>query len=101
MQNFDTIALCFGLNHGYTYSGHPACMAAAIANLELMESTNIIHQVKNNTAPYLGSKWRDLENHSLVGEARQLGMLAAIEIVEDKYACTSVSSDKYQVAQEV
>jgi len=73
--------------HGYTYSGHPACMAAAVANLELMESTNILHQVKNNTAPYLASKWKDLENHSLVGEARHLGMLAAIEIVEDKENC--------------
>ena len=49
--------------HGYTYSGHPACMAAAVANLELMESTNILHQVKNNTAPYLGDKWKDLESH--------------------------------------
>jgi putrescine aminotransferase len=73
--------------HGYTYSGHPACMAAAVANLELMESTNILHQVKNNTAPYLGDKWKDLESHSLVGEARHLGMLAAIEIVEDKENC--------------
>jgi putrescine aminotransferase len=35
----------------------------------------------------LGSKWKDLENHSLVGEARNLGMLAAIEIVEDKENC--------------
>ena len=35
----------------------------------------------------MGSKWKDLENHSLVGEARQVGMLAAIEIVEDKENC--------------
>ena len=73
--------------HGYTYSGHPACMAAAVANLELMENTNILNQVKNNTGPYLASKWKELENHPLVGEARHLGMLAAIEIVEDKENC--------------
>ena len=73
--------------HGYTYSGHPACMAAAVANLELMEKTNILDQVKNNTAPYLASKWKGLEDHPLVGEARHLGMLAAIEIVEDKENC--------------
>jgi putrescine aminotransferase len=70
--------------HGFTYSGHPACMAAAIANLELMEKTNILDQVKNNTAPYLASKWKGLEEHELVGEARSVGMLAAIEIVKDK-----------------
>jgi len=70
--------------HGYTYSGHPTCMAAGIANLELMKETNILHQVQSNTAPYLASKWKTLEEHPLVGEARCLGMLAALEIVEDK-----------------
>ena len=73
--------------HGYTYSGHPACMAAAVANLELMENSKILDQVKNTTAPYLASKWKELEVHPLVGEARHLGMLAAIEIVEDKENC--------------
>ena len=70
--------------HGYTYSGHPTCMAAGIANLELMKETKIISQVKGQTAPYLASKWKNLEEHSLVGEARCLGMLASLEIVADK-----------------
>jgi len=80
--------------HGYTYSGHPTCMAAAVANLELMEKTNILHQVKNNTAPYLASKWKALEDHELVGEARSLGMLAAIEIVKDKDNCRRFENSK-------
>ena len=70
--------------HGYTYSAHPTCMAAGIANLELMKETNIVNQVQSNTAPYLASKWKTLQEHPLVGEARCLGMLAALEIVEDK-----------------
>ena len=70
--------------HGYTYSGHPTCMAAGIANLELMKETNILHQVQSQTAPYLASKWKVLDEHPLVGEARCLGMLASLEIVEDK-----------------
>ena len=70
--------------HGYTYSAHPTCMAAGIANLELMKETNIVHQVQSQIAPYLASKWKALEEHPLVGEARCLGMLAALEIVEDK-----------------
>ena len=72
------------LFHGYTYSGHPTCMAAGIANLELMKETNILHQVQSHTAPYLASKWKALEEHPLVGEARCLGMFASLEIVEDK-----------------
>jgi putrescine aminotransferase len=59
-------------------------MAAGIANLELMKETNILHQVQSQTAPYLASKWKVLEEHPLVGEARCLGMLASLEIVEDK-----------------
>ena len=70
--------------HGYTYSGHPTCMAAGIANLELMKETNILHQVQSQAAPYLASKWKVFEEHPLVGEARCLGMLASLEIVEDK-----------------
>ena len=69
-------------------------MAAAVANLELMEKTNILHQVKNNTAPYLASKWKALEDHELVGEARSLGMLAAIEIVQDKDNCRRFENSK-------
>ncbi|MDH3754928.1 MAG: aminotransferase class III-fold pyridoxal phosphate-dependent enzyme, partial [Acidimicrobiia bacterium] len=30
------------LRHGYTYSGHPAACAAAIANIELMESEGLV-----------------------------------------------------------
>ena len=30
------------LMHGYTYSGHPTAAAAAIANLEVIESENLV-----------------------------------------------------------
>ena len=72
------------LAHGYTYSAHPTCAAAAIANIELMHQTNIVDKVKNEVAPYLANKWKLLIDHPLVGEARSLGMLAAIESVKDK-----------------
>jgi putrescine aminotransferase len=72
------------LAHGYTYSAHPTCAAAAIANIELMHQTNIVDKVKNEVGPYLANKWKSLTDHPLVGEARSLGMLAAIEIVKDK-----------------
>ena len=85
--------------HGFTYSGHPTCMAAAIANLELMEKTNILDKVKNNTGPYLSSKWKALEGHELVGEARSIGMLAAIEIVKDKENCIRFENSKEVVGK--
>jgi len=85
--------------HGFTYSGHPTCMAAAIANLELMEKTNILDKVKNNTGPYLSSKWKALEEHELVGESRSVGMLAAIEIVKDKENCIRFENSKEVVGK--
>tara|TARA_B110000967_G_scaffold76448_1_gene79071 strand:- start:141 stop:1514 length:1374 start_codon:yes stop_codon:yes gene_type:complete len=86
-------------SHGFTYSGHPTCMAAAIANLELMEKTNILDKVKNTTGPYLSTKWKALEEHDLVGEARSIGMLAAIEIVKDKENCVRFENSKEVVGK--
>jgi len=71
-------------SHGFTYSGHPVCAAVAVANIRLMQETNIVEQVRSHTAPYLATQWQALIDHPLVGEARCLGMLAAVELVKDK-----------------
>ncbi len=70
--------------HGYTYSGHPVCAAVAIANIKLMQRTNIIEKVQTKIAPYLQQRWAELASHPLVGQARGLGMLGALELVKDK-----------------
>lgn len=71
-------------NHGYTYSGHPVCAAVAIANVRLMQETNIVETVREKTAPYLQKRLRELGEHPLVGEVRGAGMLGALELVADK-----------------
>ncbi len=70
--------------HGYTYSGHPVTCAVALANLRLMQSEGIIERVKEKTAPWFSQRWASLADHPIVGEARSLGLVAAIEIVKDK-----------------
>ncbi|MBO0345781.1 aspartate aminotransferase family protein [Roseibium sp. CAU 1637] len=70
--------------HGYTYSGHPACAAAALANLEIMESENLIGYVADDIGPYLQQRWKALGDHPLVGEARMVGLMGAIELVPNK-----------------
>ena len=70
--------------HGYTYSGHPACCAAALANLKIMEDENLIDRVRDHTGPLFAEKWASLADHPLVGEARSCGLVAAIELVADK-----------------
>jgi putrescine---pyruvate transaminase len=70
--------------HGFTYSGHPAACAVAIANLEVFRRERIVERVREETAPYLAARWQELASHPLVGEARSVGLLAAIELVADK-----------------
>ncbi|MEG0636845.1 MAG: aspartate aminotransferase family protein [Pseudomonas sp.] len=71
-------------NHGFTYSGHPVAAAVALENLRILREEKIIERVKEETAPYLQKRLRELSDHQLVGEVRGLGMLGAIELVKDK-----------------
>ncbi len=70
--------------HGYTYSGHPACCAAALANLRIMEREDLVGRVANDIGPYLRERWLRLGQHPLVGEARMTGLVGALELVPDK-----------------
>lgn len=70
--------------HGYTYSGHPAACAVASENLRLLQSEGIVPRVRDDVGPYLAEKWRALGEHPLVGEARSVGLVGALELVRDK-----------------
>jgi putrescine aminotransferase len=72
--------------HGFTYSGHPVAAAVANANLEIMERERIVERVRTEIAPYWAARWRELGDHPLVGEARTLGLLGALELVPRKPA---------------
>lgn len=67
--------------HGFTYSGHPVCCAAALANLEEIESRGLLESVRTDLGPYFQAKLRDLQGHPAVGEVRGCGLIAAVELV--------------------
>ncbi|GLK86001.1 aspartate aminotransferase family protein [Ancylobacter defluvii] len=71
-------------NHGYTYSGHPAACAAALANLAIMQREKLVERVADDIGPYLKARWSTLAEHPLVGEAPMLGMVGALELTPDK-----------------
>jgi len=75
---------CGEFAHGYTYSGHPVAAAVALANLNILRNENIVEIVCNDTGPYLQKLWAELADHPLVGEARGVGFLGALELVKDK-----------------
>jgi putrescine aminotransferase len=80
-------------NHGFTYSGHPVAAAVALKNIELLESEGIVERVKNETAPYLQKRWKELAAHPIVGETRGLGMVAGLELVKDKNSHERIAPD--------
>jgi putrescine aminotransferase len=70
--------------HGYTYSGHPTSAAVALKNIEIMEREGLVERTKSDTGPYLAKALAKLAEHPMVGEARSLGLIGAVEIVADK-----------------
>ncbi len=72
------------LGHGWTYSAHPICAAAGIANLEVIDKLGLVGNA-GDTGAYLLSELRAaVGDHPNVGEVRGEGMLAAVEFVEDR-----------------
>lgn len=70
--------------HGFTYSGHPVAAAVALENIRILRDEKIVEKVKAETAPYLQQRWQELADHPLVGEARGVGMVGALELVKNK-----------------
>ena len=69
------------MGHGWTYSGHPVCAAAAVANLNILESENIMANAADVGAYLLESLHSAFDGHPMVGEVRGVGMLAALEFM--------------------
>jgi len=70
--------------HGYTYSGHPVACAVSIRNIRILRDEGIVERVRTETGPYLQKRWRELADHPLVGEARGMGLIGALELVAEK-----------------
>ena len=49
-----------------------------------MRDEGIVDRVREHTGPYFNQRWAGLAEHPIVGEARSLGLVGAIEIVKDK-----------------
>ncbi len=70
--------------HGFTYSGHPVPAAVAVETLKIYDETDIVGHVRA-VAPTLQDGLRErFGDHPLVGEVRGVGLIGAIELVEDK-----------------
>ncbi len=74
------------IGHGWTYSAHPICAAAGVANLRLIDDLGLVAHA-GRVGAYLNAAMRDaLADHPHVGEVRGEGLLCAVELVEDRAA---------------
>jgi adenosylmethionine-8-amino-7-oxononanoate aminotransferase len=69
--------------HGHTYGGNPLGAAAALAVLYIFEEERTLERLQPKIAR-LGEHLARLAGHPHVGNARQCGLIAAIELVKDK-----------------
>ncbi len=71
--------------HGHTYTGNPLACAAAIASLDLFEKDQTLETLKPKIE-LLASGLEALRALPWVGEVRQVGMMAGVEIFQDPEA---------------
>jgi L-2,4-diaminobutyrate transaminase len=69
--------------HGYTFSGHPVCTAAALANLDIIEREKLEENAANVGAYLLQRLRGEFTDRPYVAEVRGAGLLAAIEFAQD------------------
>jgi len=69
--------------HGFTYSGHPVASAVALETLKIYEERDILSHVRA-VAPRMQARLREFANHPIVGEARGIGLVGAVELVANK-----------------
>ena len=70
--------------HGFTYSGHPVPAAVAIETLKIYDEIDIVGHVREVGAHFQAELRRRFQDHALVGEVRGVGLVGAVELVEDK-----------------
>lgn len=71
------------VGHGQTYSAHPVSAAIALEVLRLYHEGGILENGRK-VAPYFAERMQAMRSHPLVGDARQRGLLGALELVADK-----------------
>jgi taurine--2-oxoglutarate transaminase len=69
---------------GLTYNAHPISLAAAIANIEVMQEDHLVEHAQS-MGPVLRHMLVELgESHPSVGEVRSIGLFGVIELVRNR-----------------
>lgn len=81
-------------HHGYTFGGAPLGSAAALANIETLESLQILEKV-NRDNQYCVERFQRLQqSSSIIGDFRHHGLMFALEFVQDTRLKERFASEK-------
>jgi alanine-glyoxylate transaminase / (R)-3-amino-2-methylpropionate-pyruvate transaminase len=80
----DEIALSWKSKTLSTYGGNPICMAAALATHDVMVSEDVPKRAQERGAQLRAGLNALQQQHEWIGEVRGLGLMQALEIVEDR-----------------
>ena len=69
--------------HGFTYSGHAAACAVALANIEVMQREDLCGRVRK-TGPYFLERLKTLGDLPIVGDVRGSHFMLCVELVQDR-----------------
>jgi adenosylmethionine-8-amino-7-oxononanoate aminotransferase len=72
-----------GLAHLLTFGGQAIACAAALKNIEILQRENLARRSAEQ-GEYLLKQLNGLRRHPTVGDVRGLGLLCAVELVQDK-----------------
>jgi putrescine aminotransferase len=81
----DVVYAAGDFRHGYTYSGHPAACAVALANMEIIRSEGLADRV-TQLEPEFAAAFAPLLDHPAVSDVRTAGFLAGVELDENARA---------------
>jgi adenosylmethionine-8-amino-7-oxononanoate aminotransferase len=69
--------------HGFTYSGHPVCCAAALKNIEIITADDLLGNARA-VGDYFETRLKELAALPLVGDVRGRRFMMCVEYVADK-----------------
>lgn len=79
-EHFDTRTFSGGL----TYNSHPMCLAAAVANIRVIEEDDLVGRSRRLGA-VMAKLLQELQaRHPVVGDVRSLGLFGVVELVRDR-----------------
>ena len=73
-----------GFMHSHTYSGNPLACSCANAVLDILEDGTVLEKAQENALYFNKIIKEKFLSHPNVGEVRHIGLINAIELVEDK-----------------